>query len=434
METIIRKNSRLKTSRIIEKSPPKIFPYKIIKSNLSKYKADINVIFIGLTNSILNCHKNYKFHLKYIELLYEVDGNEFLKDFYGIKTLYEKYQQLINAYYYLYRIFPNYIVLEPEYTKIMMLNIYSKQKLIDTNLENKIEEKMNRLQIFNVNNNFSNFISLSSSSEDNSMKKEFEKYNPVFIKKPKQKLNDSINSIEDLITNIEIFESHDLNDSIDLSRRSSRRGSLKRKSRRNSFKEGSRRTSLKFEERRKSLLQYDDNIIYEENYPNNDKNLINKNEDNIKYVKHNLLVNFDEKMIKYQQFRKIKDFKKELSESKNNTKELVEAYYQYKINENSANTTNYSYSPVLTLPEIKRKMNRFSMRNSIEKNKLIKRKKINKDDLLLTKINNDAFKLIGHFYQKETPLPIKFINNEKKNSKIKIMKKKIFNIPCLLVE
>ena len=315
-----------------------------------------------------------------------------------------------------------------------MLNIYSKQKLIDTNLENKIEEKMNRLQIFNVNNNFSNFISLSSSSEDNSMKKEFEKYNPVFIKKPKQILNDSINSIEDLITNIEIFESHDLNDSIDLSRRSSRRGSLKRKSRRNSFKEGSRRTSLKFEERRKSLFQFDDNIIYEENYPNNDKNLINKNEDNIKYVKHNLLVNFDEKMIKYQQFRKIKDFKKELSESKNNTKELVEAYYQYKINENSANTTNYSYSPVLTLPEIKRKMNRFSMRNSIEKNKLIKRKKVNKDDLLLTKINNDAFKLIGHFYQKETPLPIKFINNEKKNSKIKIMKKKIFNIPCLLVE
>ena len=105
-------------------------------------------------------------------------------------------------------------------------------KINNNELEKKLEEKMNRLQIFNSNNNFSNFISLSSSSEDICMKKEFEKYNPVFIKKPKQILNDSINSIEDLITNIEILESHDLNDSIDLSRRSSRRGSLKRKSRR----------------------------------------------------------------------------------------------------------------------------------------------------------------------------------------------------------
>ena len=408
--------------------------HKIIMNNLMKYKPNVNDIFIGLTNSIMNSDTHSKNHLKYIEILYNVDGNEFLKDFYPIKEALEKIQKQTTFYYYIFKIFPNYYPLEESLTAIMMNNLLLKQKIIDKKFK---EEQEKVIQIFPTYNlEFTNIISFSSSIDDKKVEHENSDFIPFFQKRNKKMLNDSLNSIEILIDNITLCEKQDLNDSIELSRKSSRKNSMIKSTRR-------KKSILEERERKSSIFDHIVDVIIEENYhvtsgfnkvlmlsPLKKKkiknDILNKNNNN----------GDDVNKIEFKKFTRIKDFRKKLNNNKNNnnTEELVEAYYKFKVNETSINSTNYSNNAILSLPEIKSFSNQVSNKGIYRKNKLYKKKKEKLKDILLTKLNTETFRLISNNInnKKEHIKIINFKNNKMNN--MKVTKKNTFSIPCLLVD
>ena len=88
---------------------------------------------------------------------------------------------------------------------------------------------------------------------------------------------------------------------------------------------------------------------------------------------------------------------------------------------------------MLSLPKIKSLSNQVSNNGSFIKNKLYKRKKEKNKDILLTKINNETFKLISNDINNKKGHHRIFNFNKNKNNR-KSIKKKLFSIPCLLVE
>ena len=408
--------------------------HKTIMNNLLKYKSNVNDLFIGLTNSIINSNTHSKNHLKYIEILYNVDGNEFLKDFYPIKEAIEKIEKQTTFYYYIFKIYPNYYSLDETLTEIMMNNLLLKQKIIDKKFEADQEKVLEILPTYNIE--ITNIISFSSSLDEKKIENENSTFNPIFQKSNKENLNDSLNSIEILINNISICEKQDLNDSLELNRKTSRKSSIKKSTR--------RKTSV-LEERKKSTLDLiGDDVIIEENYQVtsgfNKVLILSPLKKNI--LKNDILkknkINEDDENNKneFKKFTRIKDFRKKLNNNKNNnnTEELVEAYYKYKVNETSINSTNYSNVALLSLPEIKTLSNQTSNKGFYIKNKLIKKKKEKNKDILLSKINNETFKLISNnINNKKERIKIFNFKNNKMNI-MKDMKKKTFSIPCLLIE
>ena len=203
--------------------------HNIIMNNLKKHKSNVNDLFIGFTNSIINNNLKSSYHLKYVEILYKVDGNEFLKDYYNIKESIEKIEKQTTIFNFIYKIYQIYYSLEKELTEIMMNNLLLKQKIIDKNIENENEKK--KLEIFpKLKIDLTNFFSFSLSSfEEDKIEFETTNVNSIFQKSNKEKIiNDSLHSIEVLITYIDICEKNDLNDSLELNRKSSRRQSRKK--------------------------------------------------------------------------------------------------------------------------------------------------------------------------------------------------------------
>lgn len=143
--------------------------HKTIMNNLLKYKSNVNDLFIGLTNSIINSNTHSKNHLKYIEILYNVDGNEFLKDFYPIKEAIEKIEKQTTFYYYIFKIYPNYYSLDETLTEIMMNNLLLKQKIIDKKFEEDQEKVLEILPTYNIE--ITNIISFSSSLDEKKNRK-----------------------------------------------------------------------------------------------------------------------------------------------------------------------------------------------------------------------------------------------------------------------
>ena len=88
---------------------------------------------------------------------------------------------------------------------------------------------------------------------------------------------------------------------------------------------------------------------------------------------------------------------------------------------------------MLSLPKIKSLSNQVSNNGSFIKNKLYKRKKEKNKDILLTKINNETFKLISNDINNKKG-HYRIFNFNKNNNNRKSIKKKLFSIPCLLVE
>ena len=435
----VRRSSKIETSKkdqIKIQIPKFSFKtiHKTIMNNLLKYKSNVNDLFIGLTNSIINSNTHSKNHLKYIEILYNVDGNEFLKDFYPIKEAIEKIEKQTTFYYYIFKIYPNYYSLDETLTEIMMNNLLLKQKIIDKKFEADQEKVLEILPTYNIE--ITNIISFSSSLDEKKIENENSTFNPIFQKSNKENLNDSLNSIEILINNISICEKQDLNDSLELNRKTSRKSSIKKSTR--------RKTSV-LEERKKSTLDLiGDDVIIEENYQVtsgfNKVLILSPLKKNI--LKNDILkknkINEDDENNKneFKKFTRIKDFRKKLNNNKinNNTEELVEAYYKYKVNETSINSTNYSNVALLSLPEIKTLSNQTSNKGFYIKNKLIKKKKEKNKDILLSKINNETFKLISNnINNKKERIKIFNFKNNKMNI-MKDMKKKTFSIPCLLIE
>jgi len=411
--------------------------HNIIMNNLKKHKSNVNDLFIGFTNSIINNNLKSSYHLKYVEILYKVDGNEFLKDYYNIKESIEKIEKQTTIFNFIYKIFPNYYSLDEELTEIMMNNLLLKQKIIDKNIENENEKK--KLEIFpKLKIDLTNFFSFSLSSfEEDKIEFETTNVNSIFQKSNKEKIiNDSLHSIEVLITYIDICEKNDLNDSLELNRKSSRRQSRKKVTR--------RKQSLLDDRKISSYNLIGDEVILEEDYHVTSgfnkvlilsplkKNILKKN---IIKNNNNNIFNNDDNNIEFKKFTRIKDFKKKLNQNKshNNTEDLVEAYYKFKVSENSINSTNYTYTPMLSLPKIKSLSNQVSNNGSFIKNKLYKRKKEKNKDILLTKINNETFKLISNDINNKKG-HYRIFNFNKNNNNRKSIKKKLFSIPCLLVE
>ena len=395
------------------------------------YLLDLQIV------QLLNNNLKSSYHLKYVEILYKVDGNEFLKDYYNIKESIEKIEKQTTIFNFIYKIFPNYYSLDEELTEIMMNNLLLKQKIIDKNIENENEKK--KLEIFpKLKIDLTNFFSFSLSSfEEDKIEFETTNVNSIFQKSNKEKIiNDSLHSIEVLITNIDICEKNDLNDSLELNRKSSRRQSRKKVTR--------RKQSLLDDRKISSYNLIGDEVILEEDYHVTSgfnkflilsplkKNILKKN---IIKNNNNNIFNNDDNNIEFKKFTRIKDFKKKLNQNKshNNTEDLVEAYYKFKVSENSINSTNYTYTPMLSLPKIKSLSNQVSNNGSFIKNKLYKRKKEKNKDILLTKINNETFKLISNDINNKKG-HYRIFNFNKNNNNRKSIKKKLFSIPCLLVE
>ena len=137
-------------------------------NNLKKHKSNVNDLFIGFTNSIINNNLKSSYHLKYVEILYKVDGNEFLKDYYNIKESIEKIEKQTTIFNFIYKIFPNYYSLDEELTEIMMNNLLLKQKIIDKKFEEDQEKVLEILPTYNIE--ITNIISFSSSLDEKKSK------------------------------------------------------------------------------------------------------------------------------------------------------------------------------------------------------------------------------------------------------------------------
>ena len=431
---------RKKTLKKKQTNPKKLFflSFQIyaFKKTIKKYQKIPLIInyYKSKINSIL-FKKHSSLRIKYQEMLLNIDNIEFLTEMYfPIETV-----QKLKKYFYYYKntkkIFPNYFANNNFIYNIMIKNLNDKQNII--NHEQAKTSDINLRKNFNGNyvytwiNNFSNFLELSEESgeklNNNNISDSFS--NNL------NKSDESIYEIENIIFNIELAETNENSELIDIKK--------------------SRKPSKKVKKIEKIFQLYDfikksktrdekhfDFKINDENNKINDNEIINESEsEEDKNKKVSFYVPKDNP-----KFAKLSSFRNNLRNKRierkyfiNLLSNTINSFESSINNNNNTNTNNNNNNNYLTYNTTSNKNSFiFPYINNTSNNN---RKKINNNNN--NNNNNKIIKLILSKDKKETELskiknmliknkinnPIKLKNSRNINNNINITKdKKFINI------